>query len=89
MVIVTTAIVAHRRLFVRWHQGQIFLQIIKRESLEVGMTGERIVQISHIRLMVFGMMNIHRARIDVRLEGVFGVWQGWQSMGHGNGGLSV
>lgn len=53
------------------------------------MTGERIVQISHIRLMMFGVMNIHRARIDVRLEGVFGVWQGWQSMGHGNGGLGV
>jgi hypothetical protein len=35
------------------------------------------------------MMNIHRARIDVRLEGVFGVRQGWQSVGHRNGGLGV
>jgi hypothetical protein len=38
---------------------------------------ERIVDVGDVSLVVFGVMDFHRARVDVRLKGVVGVREFW------------
>ena len=59
------------------------------QKLLDGLTGQPtlalqcFVQIVHISLVMAIMMNLHRQGIDMGFEGVIGIRQGWQSVGHG------
>src|SRR5262249_3785930 len=44
---------------------------------------DRAVDIVDIRLVVLRMMDFHRPRIDVRLQGVVGIGQGRKRVSHG------
>ena len=39
---------------------------------------ERGVEVRHVRLVMFVVMNFHRARVDVRLEGAKCIGKGWK-----------
>jgi hypothetical protein len=43
-------------------------QIVETLAVEVGVLVQRRVEIRHIRLMMLAVVNLHRLRIDVRLE---------------------
>mgnify|MGYP003694796483 CR=1 FL=1 len=42
-------------------------------SASSGLILERVVHVGDVSLMMLGVMNFHRARVDVRLERVVGV----------------
>ena len=51
-------------------------------ALDAGI-GERRIEVGDVGLMVLGMMDFHRACIEVRFECVVGVGQGGEGVGHG------
>ncbi len=57
-------------------------QCIDIRALDPGI-GERGIEVGDVGLVVFGMMDFHRACIEVRFECVVGVGQGGEGVGHG------
>ena len=49
---------------------------------KLGVLLQRGVQIVDVGLVVLPVMNLHRLRVDVRLERGEVIGQGWQLMGH-------
>ena len=52
--------------------------------LGIGRAFQRGVQVVHIGLVVLAVVDLHGQRIDVRFQGIVGVRQGRQGVGHGN-----
>ncbi len=73
---VTAAIVAHGDADVSGHRSKVADQFAERLGFELRLAGERVVEIGDIRLMVLGMVDFHRAGVDVRFERVVGVSEG-------------
>ena len=74
MIGVSTAIVAHNGPDIFRHIVQVANQVLNRFFLEIGLIFERVIYIRDVGLVMFGIMNFHRPRVDVRLERV--VWVG-------------
>ena len=64
------------------HRGEVGDQFVDRFGREVGMVFERVVRVGDVSLMMFVVMDFHRARVDVRLEGVVCVSKRWKFVGH-------
>ena len=70
----TTAVVAHRCLDRIGHNGQVVSQeLFDGLASQLGSRLERLVQIGHISVVVFAMMNLHRGLVNVRLKSVVSV----------------
>src|SRR4051812_19885587 len=68
MVPVAAAVVAHRGANVFGNAVDAAAQILNALRLQLGVLLERGVQVRHVSLMVLPVMNLHRLRVDVRLE---------------------
>ena len=73
MVRVTTAVIAHDSANIFRHRVEIADQILDRFRGQVGVIFERVVDVGDVSLVMLRVMDLHRARVDVRLEGVVGV----------------
>ena len=70
MVRMSAAVVAHDRADVFGNGIQIADQIFDRLFLQIGFAFDRVVHVGDVRLMMLGVMDFHRLRVDVRLERV-------------------
>ena len=70
MVRVSAAVVPHDRANVFRNRIQILDQVLDRFVFQVGLAFDRVVQVRDVRLMMLGVMDLHRLRVDVRLERV-------------------
>ena len=77
MVRVTAAVVAHGGANVFGHGVEILDQILDRFRGELGLVFERVVDVGDVSLVMLGVMDFHRPRVDVRLERVVGVREFW------------
>ena len=78
VVRMTAAVVANRTTDVFGHGIDARQQFLDRLRVQLGVLVERGVEVRHVRLMMLAVVNFHRARIDVRLEGVERVWKRWK-----------
>ena len=65
---VAAAVVAHGRSDVLGHARQRLDQVLRTLSLQRGMLLERGVEVVHVGRVMFAVVNLHRLRVDVRLE---------------------
>ncbi|ENH91544.1 phosphomannomutase [Pseudomonas aeruginosa VRFPA02] len=78
-----TAIVDNRGAQLLRQTSQLPQQTFHR-LLGIGRAFQRGVQVVHIGLVVLAVVDLHGQRIDVRFQGIVGVRQGRQGVGHGN-----
>ena len=64
--------------------SEVLDQILGALALQLGVLLERGVQVVDVGLMMLAVMDLHRLRVDVRLERGEVIGQGWQLMGHRN-----
>ena len=62
------AVVAHRRADVFRHAVDAAAQLLDALRAQLGVLLERGVQVGDICLVMLPVMNLHRLRVDVRLE---------------------
>src|SRR3989442_3251704 len=79
---VAAAVVADGGANVLWHTADAAQQILNALRLQLGMLLEGGVQVGDVRLMMLAVMNLHRPRIDVRLECIEGIWKGRKGVSH-------
>ena len=76
----TPAVVADHRSNVLGDRANPAQQIFDALIEQLGMLGERVVEVGDVGLVMLAVMDLHRLRIDVRLERRKVVWQFWQRM---------
>ena len=64
----TAAVVAHDGANVFRNGVETADQIFNRFLFQIGLAFDRVVEISDISLMMLGVVDLHRPRVDVRLE---------------------
>ncbi len=84
MVQVAAAVVANRRTDILRYRTQVADEVLQAFFREFGVLVQGLVQFVHVRLVVLGVVYLHRARVDMRLERVVGVGQGEQFVLHVN-----
>ena len=67
------AVIAHHSANVFRHRVQITDQILDRLGRQLRLVLERVVDVRDVGLVMLGVMDLHRARIDVRLKRIVGV----------------
>src|SRR5690606_25690595 len=82
MVGVTATVIAHCRPDVVRDAVDAAQQILYRLAPQLGVLLQGGVQLVDIRLVVLLMMDLHRPRIDVRLERVVWIWQIGEAVCH-------
>lgn len=77
MVVVTSTRIDNWGLDFGWERRDIGLNCCKGQALERRSIGaiDHLVKVGDISLMMLGVMNIHRCRIDERFKGVITVGQ--------------
>ena len=70
MISVTPAVVAHNCANVFRHRFQVADQIFHRFLFEISFVFDRLVDVVDISLVMLGMMDFHRARIDMRFQSI-------------------
>jgi hypothetical protein len=78
---VAATVVAHGGADVLRHLINAAAEILNTHVVPLGACN-RVVDIRYIRLMMLIVVNLHRLRINGRLEGVFGIGQAGQLKGH-------
>ncbi|CQR23141.1 Uncharacterised protein [Yersinia enterocolitica] len=78
VVSVTASVITHKGAFFSWNFVQIFDQIFNTEFSQLREALQHRVCIVNIGLVVFGVMDFHRLLIEVWLQGVISIRQGWQ-----------
>ncbi len=73
MIRVAAAVVAHDCANVLRHRFQITDQIFHRFLFEIGFAFDRLVDVVDVSLVMLGMMDFHRLRINVRFQSIVGV----------------
>ena len=56
-------------------------KLIDRQSLQIGVSFERLIQVRDVSVVMFVVMNFHRHLIDVGLQRVAGVRERWKNVG--------
>jgi hypothetical protein len=77
------AVVADGRADLLRNLVEIENQLQRRLFLQRGVTLQRLVQIGHVGLVMFTVVNPHRRSVDVRLQGFGAIGQFGQLMRHG------
>ena len=85
MVVVAAAVVPHRGADLLGDLVEALAQLLGAELLEVGIVGERLVEVVHVGRVVLAVVDLHRLRIEVRLERREGVGQRRQLVRTGDG----
>ncbi|MNU00234.1 hypothetical protein D3C72_2433090 [compost metagenome] len=75
-------VVAHRALEGFGQQHQARHQLVNGQ-VGVRRARQRGVQVIDVGLVMLGVVDLHRAGIDVGFQGVIGIGQGRQRVGHG------
>ena len=88
VVPVPAAVVAHRGADVFGNAVDAAAQIVDALALQLGMLLERGVQVGDVRLMMLPVMDLHRLRVDVRLERGEVVWELGQFVRHASSSAS-
>ena len=70
MVGVPTAVVAHRAADALRHCVEVAHQFLDRLGLQFGVAGDGLVELGHICVVMFAMVDFHGLRVDVRLQRV-------------------
>ena len=70
MIHVTAAVVANGRPDVFGHRVDVAQQVFDALRLQLGIFLERSIEIRHIRVVMFPVMDFHGFGIDMRLERV-------------------
>jgi hypothetical protein len=78
----SAAVVAHGRTDVFRDGVEVADEFFNAERFKGAMPFQSGVELVDVGLVVLGMMNLHRARVDVRLQRVIGIFQFRQCMGH-------
>ncbi len=73
---VAAAVVAHDGADVLGHGAQVFHELLGAFALELG-PFDGVVQLGDVGRVVLVVMDLHRFRVDVRLERVIGIWEWW------------
>jgi hypothetical protein len=81
VVRVAAGVVADRGLLVRGERLEVAQHVLDGAVRPLGPL-ERLVRVVHVRLVVLAVVDLHRARVDVRLEGVVRVRQVGQCESH-------
>ena len=68
MISVAAAVVAHDGANVFRNGVQIADQIFDRFFFQIGLAFDRLVEVVDVSLVMLGVMDFHRPRIDVRLQ---------------------
>ena len=84
VVRVAAAVVAHGRADVLGHLAHVGHQRLDALVRKRRMVRERLVEVGHIGVVVLTVMDLHRLRVDVRLERIVRVRKGRQLIGHRN-----
>ena len=84
MIHMATRIVADRGADVLWHRREAADQCVCAHALKLGLASKGVVQIGDVGLMVLGMMDFHRLRVDMGFECIVGVAKFWECVCHGN-----
>src|SRR5436305_3500759 len=82
MVGVAAAVIFHRAADRLRHLVEAAQQVLHRLGRQVGVVGERLVQLVVVGRVVLVVMDLHRLRVDVGLERVEGVRQRRQLIRH-------
>src|SRR3990170_8268595 len=82
MIQMAAAVVAHGGTYGLRHFADPCEQILDRKLLKLRMAFESLIEIVDIRPVVLVVVNLHRLRVDVRLERVEGVWERRQIVRH-------
>ena len=77
MIGVAAAVVAHGGANVFRHGIQDCESNLRPISLRARVVLERVVKVGDVSLVMLGVMDFHRARVDVRFERVVGVRKFW------------
>ena len=75
MIGMAAAVVAHGRADVLRHLVDPAQQLLERPVLQLRVLGESLVQLGDVGRVVLVVMDLHRLRVDVRLERVEGIGQ--------------
>ena len=78
----TAAVVTHGGAHGFWNLVDATVEIVERPRCQLWRLFNRGVEIGDLRLMMFAVMNLHRLRVDMRLEGFCSVRQRGKDMGH-------
>jgi hypothetical protein len=87
MIDVPAAVVPNGRPDLLRHLLEAPQQILGRELGQLRIRRDRLVQVVDVRLMVLVVMELHRLRIDIRLQGIVGESQRRQRVRHGGASL--
>ena len=82
VVYVTAGVVADGGADSVGDSGEVADEGVGGFGFEVRVGGEGVIEIGDVRLVVFAVVDFHGARIDVGFEGVVGVGESWESVGH-------
>ena len=78
----TAAIVAHDHANVFRHGCEVTDEFADPLVFQLRLAGDGVVQIGDVGLMMLAVVNLHRAGIDVRFEGVIGISEFGQCVWH-------
>src|SRR5262249_36057531 len=82
MVRVAAAVVPDCGTNVLGHAVDAAQQILDALRLQLGMLVQRRIEIRDVSLMMLAVVNLHRPRIDVRLERIEWVWERGERVSH-------
>lgn len=82
MVPMAAAVIAHRAADGFRHGREVADERFERLAFQRGVAGDGLVEIVHVSLVMAVVMDLHRQRVKVGFEGVFGIGQGGQFKWH-------
>jgi hypothetical protein len=85
VVPVPATVVANRVADRLGNRAEIAEEVVERLRLQLRSLLQRGVQVVDVRLVMLPVVNLHRLRVDVRLEGIRRVGKGRKRVGHGRG----
>jgi hypothetical protein len=75
VVDVAAAVVADRGPLVFRHPVKALYQFLGAHCLELGVAGNGVIDVGHVRAVMLVMVNLHRLRIDMRLQRRVVIWK--------------
>ena len=82
MIHVTAAVIPHGCADILRHTVQVAQQFFDRESLQIGVSFEGLIQIGNVGAVMLIVMNFHGHLVDVRLERIRWIGKRRKNVGH-------